>query len=63
LMPGGVSPVQSVPAVDKARYYSVMLCDGNTFNYGYIRSLNAGIRRYAVELVRTRYADFGPAHF
>jgi len=22
--------------------------------------LNAGIRRYAVELVRTRYADFGP---
>jgi hypothetical protein len=24
------------------------------------RSLNAGIRRYAVELVRTRYADFGP---
>jgi hypothetical protein len=25
------------------------------------RSLNAGIRRYAVELVRTRYADFGPS--
>jgi transposase len=24
------------------------------------RSLNAGIRRYAVELVRTRYADVGP---
>jgi transposase len=24
------------------------------------RSLNAGIRRYAVELVRPRYADFGP---
>ena len=24
------------------------------------RSLNAGIRRFAVELVRTRYADFGP---
>jgi transposase len=24
------------------------------------RSLNAGIRRCAVELVRTRYADFGP---
>jgi hypothetical protein len=23
------------------------------------RSLNAGIRRYVVELVRTRYADFG----
>src|SRR5712672_4774053 len=28
--------VLSVPAVEKARYYSVMLCDGNTFNYGYI---------------------------
>ena len=28
--------VLSVPAVDKKRYYSVMLCDGNTFNYGYI---------------------------
>ena len=24
------------------------------------RSLNAGIRTFAVELVRTRYADFGP---
>jgi len=24
------------------------------------RSVNAGIRKYAVELVRTRYADFGP---
>jgi hypothetical protein len=28
--------VLSVPAVEKKRYYSVMLCDGNTFNYGYI---------------------------
>ena len=28
--------VLSVPAVEKSRYYSVMLCDGNTFNYGYI---------------------------
>jgi hypothetical protein len=28
--------VLSVPAVPKDRYYSVMLCDGNTFNYGYI---------------------------
>src|SRR3981189_2044198 len=27
--------VLSVPAVPKSRYYSVMLCDGNTFNYGY----------------------------
>ncbi len=30
--------VLSVPAVEKERYYSVMLCDGNTFNYGYIGS-------------------------
>ena len=30
--------VLSVPAVEKARYYSVMLCDGNTYNYGYIGS-------------------------
>jgi hypothetical protein len=28
--------VLSVPAVDPKRYYSVMLCDGNTYNYGYI---------------------------
>ena len=27
--------VLSVPAVDPKRYYSVMLCDGNTYNYGY----------------------------
>src|SRR6476661_6046926 len=30
--------VLSVPAVDPSRYYSVMLCDGNTYNYGYIGS-------------------------
>jgi hypothetical protein len=34
--------VLSVPAVDKARYYSVMLNDGNTFNYGYIGSRATG---------------------
>jgi len=34
--------VISVPAVDKARYYSVMLNDGNTFNYGYIGSRATG---------------------
>src|SRR5882757_6050066 len=28
--------VLSVPAVDPKRYYSVMLCDGNTFNFEYI---------------------------
>jgi hypothetical protein len=34
--------VLSVPAVERSRYYSVMLCDGNTFNYGYIGSRATG---------------------
>src|SRR5215813_4081976 len=34
--------VLSVPAVEKQRYYAVMLCDGNTFNYGYIGSRATG---------------------
>jgi hypothetical protein len=34
--------VLSVPAVEKSRYYSVMLCDGNTYNYGYIGSRATG---------------------
>jgi hypothetical protein len=34
--------VLSVPAVEKQRYYSVMLTDGNTYNYGYIGSRATG---------------------
>jgi hypothetical protein len=34
--------VISVPAVEKERYYSVMLCDGNTYNYGYLGSRATG---------------------
>ena len=34
--------VLSVPAVEKPRYFSVMLCDGNTYNYGYIGSRATG---------------------
>ena len=34
--------VISVPAVDKKRYYSVQLIDGNTYNYGYIGSRATG---------------------
>lgn len=34
--------VLSVPAVEKSRYYSVMLCDGNTYNYGYLGSRATG---------------------
>ena len=34
--------VLQVPAVEKPRYFSVMLCDGNTYNYGYIGSRATG---------------------
>ncbi|SED40226.1 Uncharacterized conserved protein [Rhizobiales bacterium GAS191] len=34
--------VISVPAVDRKRYYSVQLCDGNTYNYGYIGTRATG---------------------
>ena len=34
--------VISVPAVEKERYYSVQLCDGNTYNYGYIGTRATG---------------------
>jgi len=35
--------VISVPAVGKARYYSVQLIDGNAYNYGYIGSRATGV--------------------
>src|SRR5437667_9414998 len=34
--------VVSVPAVEKIRYYTVQLIDGNTFNFGYIGSRATG---------------------
>ncbi|MDM0012177.1 DUF1254 domain-containing protein [Variovorax sp. J22P168] len=34
--------VLTVPAVDKKRYYAVMLNDGNTYNFGYIGSRATG---------------------
>jgi hypothetical protein len=34
--------VLSVPAVEKERYYSVQLIDGNTYNYGYVGSRATG---------------------
>jgi hypothetical protein len=34
--------VLAVPAIDKRRYYSVQLCDGNTYNYGYIGTRATG---------------------
>jgi hypothetical protein len=35
--------VISVPAVEKQRYYSVQLIDGNAYNYGYIGSRATGV--------------------
>lgn len=42
--------VISVPAVDPRRYYSVQLCDGNTYNFGYIgsRATGSGAGSYMV---------------
>jgi hypothetical protein len=34
--------VVSVPAVEKARYYSVQMVDGNCYNYGYVGSRATG---------------------
>jgi hypothetical protein len=34
--------VLSVPAIDPKRYYSVQLCDGATYNFGYIGSRTTG---------------------
>jgi hypothetical protein len=34
--------VLSVPSMDPKRYYSIMLCDGNTYNYGYVGSRATG---------------------
>ena len=36
--------VLSVPDVDPKRYYAVQLCDGNTYNFGYIGSRTTGSR-------------------
>jgi hypothetical protein len=34
--------VLSIPAMDPKRYYSIMLCDGNTYNYGYVGTRATG---------------------
>src|SRR5690606_19689295 len=34
--------VIAVPAIDKDRYYSVQLIDGNTYNFGYIGTRATG---------------------
>jgi hypothetical protein len=34
--------ILSVPGIDPKRYYSVMMCDGNCYNYGYVGSRATG---------------------
>jgi hypothetical protein len=34
--------VLSLPAVEKERYYSVMLSDGDTYNFGYMGTQTTG---------------------
>src|SRR2546430_1214929 len=34
--------ILSVPAVDPKRYYSIQLCDGNTYNFGYMGTDSTG---------------------
>ena len=53
--------VLSVPAVEKSRYYSVMLCDGNTFNYGYIGSRATGNDRRRLLVVGPDWKGETPA--
>jgi hypothetical protein len=53
--------VLSVPAVDKKRYYSVMLNDGNTFNYGYIGSRATGTEAGSYLVVGPGWKGEAPA--
>jgi hypothetical protein len=53
--------VISVPAVEKKRYYSVMLVDGNTFNYGYIGSRATGNDAGRLSVVGPRWKGETPA--
>jgi hypothetical protein len=52
--------VLSVPAVDSKRYYSVMLCDGNTYNYGYIGSRATGSEAGAYMVVGPDWKGAAP---
>jgi hypothetical protein len=53
--------VLSVPAVEKSRYFSVMLCDGNTYNYGYMGSRATGNEAGDYHGGRTRLERRDPA--
>jgi hypothetical protein len=53
--------VLSVPAVEKPRYYSVMLEDGNTFIYGYIGSRATGFEAGEYMVVGPEWKGETPA--
>jgi hypothetical protein len=53
--------VLSVPTVGKKRYYSVMLCDGNTYNFGYIGSRATGSEPGDYLVVGPDWKDETPA--
>ena len=53
--------VLTVPAVDKDRYYSVMLEDGNTFIYGYIGSRSTGFEAGSYMIVGPGWEGEKPA--
>lgn len=52
--------VLTVPAIDKRRYYSVMLNDGNVFNYGYIGSRATGSETGSYMIVGPRWTGKTP---
>jgi hypothetical protein len=52
--------VISVPAIEKSRYYSVQLCDGNTFNYGYIGTRATGSEAGHYMVVRPNWKGATP---
>jgi hypothetical protein len=53
--------VLSVPAIDPKRYYSVMLCDGNTYNCGYIGTRATGSEAGDYMVVRPDWNGDTPA--
>ncbi|MGB2625419.1 MAG: DUF1254 domain-containing protein, partial [Candidatus Acidiferrum sp.] len=53
--------VVSVPAVQKPRYYSVQLIDGNTYNFGYIGSRATGFAPGSYLIVGPNWKGATPA--
>src|SRR5580692_5369429 len=53
--------VLSVPAVEKGRYYTVQLEDGNTYNYGYIGSRATGTEPGDYMVVGPDWSGTAPA--